>query len=321
MKQMPLDHYISQVHLKKFYSPALRDRLYAIRKSDLKSFAAYSKDVCRTIGGSTNTYLKENRAIEEFLKSIEPKYDTALEKLVGGVIDNECIYTIAGFACYVICCSPGGMRIKSGPLKSGVETEVAILEARGLLPPPPKELGAGNLVELLRTGVLRVEIDPKFPQALGISSILQQVATFGNCQWEILINDFDHSPFFTSDFPVAVEETKDWRIVNRIVPLAPNLAVRIKPDLTVDTKHADFSFANFGWRRKGISYKEVVEINRLVVRCAEETVFCPVDSPWVQKFVARNRHYRVEPNTNKLPKGTGFLQVSTERIARVNGSA
>src|ERR1035437_1254846 len=99
MKHMPLDHYISQVHLKKFYSPALRDRLYAIRKSDLKSFAAYSKDVCRTIGGSTNTYLKENRAIEEFLKSIEPKYDTALEKLVGGVIDNECIYTIAGFAC------------------------------------------------------------------------------------------------------------------------------------------------------------------------------------------------------------------------------
>jgi hypothetical protein len=320
MKQMPLDHYIAQVHLKKFYSPALRDRLYAIRKSDLKSFTPRSKDVCRTIDGSTNVYLKENRAIEEFLKTIEPKYDTALEKLAGGAIDSECIYTIAGFASYVISCSPAGVRIKSGHLKSIVEAEADILQARGLFPTPPKELGGTNLVELLRTGVVRVKVDHKFPQAMGISSILRQTAIFGNFKWEILINDFDHSPFFTSDFPVPVEETKDWRIVNRIVPLAPNLAVRIRPDFTVDTKRADFSFASFGWCRKRISYKEVVEINRLVVRCAEETVFFRDDSAWVQKFVARNRHYRVEPNTNKTPKGTGFILVSTERIASVNGS-
>ena len=35
---MPLDHYIPQVHLKKFYSPVLGERMYAIRKSDLKCF-------------------------------------------------------------------------------------------------------------------------------------------------------------------------------------------------------------------------------------------------------------------------------------------
>jgi hypothetical protein len=33
---------------------------------------------------------------------------------------------------------------------------------------------------------------------------------------------------------VAIEETEDWRLLNRIVPLAPNVAVRIRPDLTVD---------------------------------------------------------------------------------------
>ncbi len=313
---MAFDHYISQVHLKKFYSPVLDDRMYAIRKSDLKSFTPRSKDVCRTSDGSTNVYLNEDRAIEEFLKTIEPKYDTVLEKLVGGAIDNECIYTIAGFAAYVVCCSPAGMRIKSGPLKGIVETEIAILEAQGRLPSQPKELGAGkNLVDLLR-----VEIDPKFLQAIGIGSILRQIAIFGNFKWDILINDFDHSPFFTSDFPVAVEETEDQRIVNRIVPLAPNLAVRIRPKRTGDAERADFSFANFGWRKKGISYKEVVEINRLVVRCAEDTVFCRDDSAWVQKFVARNRQYRVEPKTYKLPRGKGFVLVSTERIAKVNGS-
>jgi hypothetical protein len=318
MKQMPLDHYISQVHLKKFYSPALHDRLYAIRKRDLKSFSAHSRDVCRTVDGSTNAYLKEARVIEGFLKTIEPKYDTALEKLVRGAIDYECVYVIAGFVAYIICCSPAGMRIKSGHLKCVVEAEANILQAQGLLPTPPQELGGADLVELLRTGAVRVEVDRKFPQAMGISSILRQTAIFGNFKWEILINDLHDSAFFTSDFPIAVEETKDWRVVNRIVPLAPNLAIRIRPDLAVDTKRPNFSFAGFDWRTKNIGRKEVAQINQLIVRSAEETIFSRDDWAWIQKFVARNRNYRIEPRTSKLPKGNGFLLVSSERIAQMS---
>ena len=63
---MPLDHYISQVHLKKFNSPALGDRMYAIRKSDLKAFTPNSRVVCVVNDGSTNAYLLEDRAIEKF---------------------------------------------------------------------------------------------------------------------------------------------------------------------------------------------------------------------------------------------------------------
>ena len=90
---MPLDHYIPQVHLKNFYSPVLGDRMYATRKSDLKSFTTKSKSVCVIDDGSTNAYLKEDRAIEEFLKTIEPKYNEALAKLNEGKIDEQCIYT------------------------------------------------------------------------------------------------------------------------------------------------------------------------------------------------------------------------------------
>ena len=50
---MALDHYVSQVHLKQFFSPALGSRLYATKKSDLKSFQCHSKDVCRIEEGST----------------------------------------------------------------------------------------------------------------------------------------------------------------------------------------------------------------------------------------------------------------------------
>jgi hypothetical protein len=46
--------------------------------------------------------------------------------------------------------------------------------------------------------------------------------------------DSNDSLFFTSDFPAAIEKTDDLRILNRIVPLAPNLVLRIRPNLTLD---------------------------------------------------------------------------------------
>ncbi len=240
-----------------------------------------------------------------------------MAKLIGDKIDEQCIYTIGGFVAYVVSCSPAGMRIQSGPLKSSVETVTAMIEARGLIPPPPKELGGESLVELLGTGAVTVKVDPKFPQALGISSIRRSLAIFGNSRWEILLNGFDRSPFFTSDFPAAVEETRDRLIINRIVPLAPNLAIRISPDLTIDKNLADFSFANFHCRRRSISQKEAVEINRLIVRCAEDTVFYRDDSAWVQRFIAKNRHYRVESSISKQPTRNGSLLISRLKIVSV----
>ena len=70
---MALDHYVSQVYLKNFYSPALDGLMYAIRKSDLKRFPTKSQDVCRIEEGSTNAYITKDRAIEEFLKKVEPR--------------------------------------------------------------------------------------------------------------------------------------------------------------------------------------------------------------------------------------------------------
>lgn len=311
-KTMPLDHYIPQVHLKKFYSPVLGDRMYAIRKSDLKIFTPRSKAVCGINDGSTNAYLREDRAIEEFLKAMEPKYNAALDKLTDKQIDNECIYTIASFVAYVMTCSPAGMRVQSGPLESMVETRAAGLDAQGLLPPPPPMLAGTNLTELLRGGGVEVVIDPKFPQAIGISSILKLVVLFGNFKWEILRNELDDSPFFTSDFPVAIEKTDDPRILNRIVPLAPSLALRIRPDRTLDRSRLDFAFANFRCHTPKVNRQELIKLNRLIVRCAEDTVFYRDDHPWIQSLIAKNRYYRIEPHTHQLTIAAGTQLVFTQ---------
>src|SRR5690242_13954733 len=131
---MALDHYVSQVHLRMFYSPMLDGRMYATRKSDLKSFQCDSKSVCRIEHGSTNPYLAEERAIEDLLLDIEPKYTASVSKLREGRIDRDCVYAIAGFIGYVASCSPAAMRIHTGPLLGLLESEAAILDRQGLLP-------------------------------------------------------------------------------------------------------------------------------------------------------------------------------------------
>lgn len=198
------------------------------------------------------------------------------------------------------------MRIHSGPLKGVVVETGRMLDTKGEIGVPPPALGASSLTALLDSGQVRVEIDPKYSQAIGIDSILQRTNTFGNFVWEILVNETD-SPFFTSDFPIAIEPTTDLRIINRIVPLTPRLAVRLHPDISVDTNAADFSFNGFRRKIRRASREEVVKINTLLVRCAESMVFFSKNEKWVERFVRKNSLFRIESRTQRIPYQTGSL--------------
>jgi hypothetical protein len=311
---MPLDHYVSQVHLKNFYSPALDGLMYAIRKSDLKTFRCNSQSVCRIEDGSTNAYLINDRAVEDFLLGVEPKYNASVAKLREDKIDNKCIYAIAGFVAYVASSSPAAMRTHAAPLKGMVESEAAILDRQGLIEKSPPSLGGKSISELLADGTVHVTVDPKYPQALGISNIMYHVSIFGNAQWEILRNEDAHSPFFTSDFPVAIEPTADLRVLSKLVPLTPDLAVRITPRIEMSGADLNFSFAKFGRKQRTIGRRETLEINRFLVRCAEDTVFYRDDRSWIKPFVTKNRRHRIETKVSRLPHGTGFAIVSSQRI-------
>lgn len=317
---MALDHYVSQVHLRNFYSPLLESHMYAMRKSDLKSFTCNSQSVCRIDEGSTNAYLINDRAIEEFLLGVEPKYNASVTKLRENKIDNECIHAIAGFVGYVASCAPAAMRIHAGPLRSLLESEAAILDRQGLIPKAPPSLGSKTLTELLANNEVGFTVDPKYPQALGISSITNRVSIYGNSKWEILLNDTPECPFFTSDFPVALEAA-GHRMMNWLIPLRPDLAIRIIPDIRLAGTAPDFSFAKFTYRQRMLRRSEIVEINRLIVQCAEDLVFYRDNHEWIGDFVTKNRHYRIEAVTDRIPHGTGFMNISTQRIVMHNLSA
>jgi hypothetical protein len=286
---MPLDHFVSQVHLKNFNSPALGELMYAFRKSNSKSFPTKAQDACRITDHNTSPFLQQPRAIEDFLKEVEPKYNASLKKIRDNKIDRECIHCIAGFVAYVITCSPAALRLNAEPLKAAVEAVARLADAKGVFSRAPASLGSKTLTEILGEGGGGFSVDPKYPQAIGINSIQHHVSVFGNSAWEILRNFQDDTPFFTSDYPVAVEVINLTTPINRVVPLAPDLALRIRPDTQLRGAPDDPTFAKFRSTRRALKRHEVVNLNRLIVQCAEEVVFYCDDWWWIDEFLAKNR--------------------------------
>ena len=308
---MPLDHYVSQVHLKRFYAPALDGKkMYAFRKSDDHAFPCGSEDVCRLSEGSTNSYLPEPRLVEEFLKLVEPKYNAACAELATGEITPDAVFVVAGFTAFVMSCSPAAMRLGVAPLRDKLALEAEMLDRAGQVPKAPPELGGKTLTELLSEGIIEFEIDPKYPQAVGIGHIINFATQYGNSHWDILINEHPDTPFFTSDFPVAVEPSGDFRVVNRIVPLTPSLAIRICPRIELSGRKLDPTFEHFSYQRHRPTRSEIVALNRAIVRCAETLVFYPLAASWVAGFVRKHARFRVEIDTTNIPHGTGFLSMS-----------
>jgi hypothetical protein len=302
---MPLDHFVSQVHLRNFYSAAEPKRLVAIKMDDLKTFYPWSENVCRRADGSTNEYLEEPRAIEQFLKRIEPNYNAALEALRRREPDAGDVYVIAGFVAYVMSCSPTAMRIGTPHLAATVQSAAELLNAQGLLPPSPDALGNKNLSDLMAEGSVQITIDEKYPQAIGISQIEGRVHIFGNALWDVIFADPADGAFFTSDFPVALGPSHDKRVVSKTVPLAPDVAVCIHPQLRERAKEPDFTFPGFRARFRRLKATEIREVNRTLVRAAETMVFFNRDPEWLLPFVRNNRSFRTDSVVSKIPTPTG----------------
>lgn len=294
--------------------------MHGFRKRDGHVFLCSSKDVCRVLDGSTNAYLLNDRAIEEFLKTIEPNYNAAISELRSGRPSRDTVYVIAGFAAYVTSCSPAAMRIGSGPLRSAVEATGKILDASGEIPRAPEVLGGKSYTELIESGDIKTNIDEKYPQALGVDGIMDRVKIWGNSAWEIIVNEHaNDSPFFTSDFASGIELSDDPRIVNRLIPLAPDLALRICPDLTAQDPSRDLTFRGFRCRLLALPRSGIRSINESIVRCGEELVFFRDKQDWMPRFLNKNRNFRVEPMTAEIKTSTGYMLVSTVRIKPFKG--
>lgn len=308
---MALDHYVPQVHLRRFYAPALGNRkLYAWRKSDGSHFTSGSRNICGIGQGSTNPYLTEPRLIEDFLKPIERNYNWACGALANGEITPDAVFVIAGFAASVTTCSPAAVRLATAPLEELLRVEAELLDRMGEIPKAPPELGGKTITQLFAEGAVKIETDAKYPQAQGIAAVLDHAKAYGNFHWDIVVNEQVDVPFFTSDFPVGVERSADNRLINRVVPLTPTLAIRIYPRIELAGQKLAPTLEHFSYRRLRPSRSEIVNLNRTIVRSAEDLVFSSINEPWVEPFVAKNAQWRVENETTNFRHGTGTMSMT-----------
>ncbi|MFZ1679396.1 MAG: DUF4238 domain-containing protein [Rhizobiaceae bacterium] len=313
---MPLDHFVPQVHLRKFYSED--GRLVGVKKANLELFFPTSKSVCARKDGSTNLYFKEPRIIEEFLKTIEPAYDDAVNKIRLKNIDAESIYTISGFIAYVMTCSPTGIRMLTNPIKASVESAAKLIDDQGLIPEPLTSLGDASLRKLLENGTVQISVDEMYPHSIGIANILKYIDILGNAYWDVMIADDYKSGFMTSDFPVAFGPSYNHRVVSKTIPLAPDIAIRIHPQLGRKNRKTDFSFSELRMKYERYSKNQIVDVNRQIVRAAESIVFCTRNEEWLVPFISKNRNYRSDTVVEKFPiSGHGDLIVARQAIVPI----
>jgi len=275
-----------------------------------------SENVCRIKDGNTNSYLEEQRIIEDVLKYVEPHYNRVLQKIRDRDIDNDVVFVIAAFISYLQTCSPAAMRINSVIFEELVKSEIEISEKQERLPKPPEVLGFNSASEGIETGKLLVDVDKLYPQALGVTNIFQRTNTYGNSYWDFLINEDKDSPFFTSDFPIGHEKNNPkTMIATKVVPLSPDIAVRITPNLKYADRaeDIDFNFPDFRYRFSKIFGDKVRKINQIIVRSAEYLVFYKKNYDWVIPFIKKNAEYWVENVPSKLKTEDGvYIYNSTQ---------
>jgi hypothetical protein len=312
---MPLDHYVSQVHLRKFYARDLNKLLYAVRKSDGSEFTPNSRSICRLDDGNTNDYLSEPRAIEEFLTSVEPSYNRAVDALAAGTPSHEDVYVIAGFIAYVMSCSPAILRIQSYPLMRMIEHVGVALDEAGRFPPMPESLG-NSFSDALQRGALNVNVNHMYPHAVGVTQIYSRLSAFANSDW-LILNNPTNCPFLSSDFPVAYGPDGVHPFSYRTFPLSPSLAVRITTSDRSRIADEEFRFQNFRFALREIARQEAIEINQSVAKCAESQIYSSTMSDALRAFIQRNSNYRIECTYDII----GLYHIGSTRVQAYNWGA
>ena len=134
----------------------------------------------------------------------------------------------------------------------------------------------------------KVTVDPKYPQAMGIATIMDHVSVFGNSPWEILHNSEAENPFFTSDYPAAIEVTNLNAPINRIVPSwLPTWLSAFGQTFACPVRSLIAPLRSLEAVQRGLKRAEVVDLNRLLVRCAEDLIIYREDRAWIEGFVAK----------------------------------
>lgn len=308
---MALDHYVSQVHLKQFLRQSDKKLLLATRKTDLFEFTPKPKDVCRLEDGSTNEFLTENRAVEDFLKEIEPAYDPCLERIRNGDLDWRSRQVFGGFLAYVQTYTPAAIRMFDPMIRKELENTIHHLEVSGELKPidcPSLPDWHGKSISQLKAeGKVKLDINLKMPQAMATTQLYNIRDSLASSDVTIL-RPRGSNRFLTSDFPSIILGHHENKFAQRFLPISPKLGILFHTHTSIEERdQANHRFVDIG--EKGVS-----EINNEIIRAAENLVFSTHRYRWLLARVKKWKRFRTENVTEQV----GPMIVSQQRTVEMD---
>ncbi|WP_435705589.1 DUF4238 domain-containing protein [Yoonia sp.] len=309
-RTMALDHYVSQVHLKQFLRLSDRNLLLATRKADLFEFTPKPKDVCRLEDGSTNEFLTQNRAGEDFLKDIEPAYDPCLEKIMNGELDWASRQVFGGFLAYIQTYTPAAIRMFDPMIRMVLENTIKRLEHAGEWAPfdcpEIPDWHGKSLSQLKAEGKVKLDINLKMPQAMATTQLYAIRDSLASSDMTIL-RPRGNNRFLTSDFPSIILSYYQNKYAQRFLPISPKLGIIFHTHTSAEEG------VNAAHKYKEIGQQAVREINDEIIRAAENLVFSTHRFPWLRSRVRELKNYRAENVTEKV----GPMFISQQRAIEV----
>jgi hypothetical protein len=201
---MARDHYVAQTYLRRFGDPGQDFLMHGYMKSPLKDFPCRPHKVCREWDGDLNVEFITNRPElrGDFRAMCEPHWDSAVDRLLAAKLSNDDKLIMAQMAATFMTCTPAWRRISveiySAFVKGSAVAGYDLTLKAGQAP----EIEA-EAIELLRSGRLRVETEPKFIEAKHTRNLLNHARLIYNQPWTVIYNGSDF-PFVTSDNPFAM---------------------------------------------------------------------------------------------------------------------
>lgn len=285
------DHYVAQTYLKHFNNPA--EKLLVYNKELVSIEEKHRKNVCREEGGSNNPFFEKERIIEDYLVRLENNWNSALSTFLS-LFSSEGKYSaeeylkakfiISGYLSFLRVAPPARVQGGQDLLKNMLGKIFEVLKAQGEIPPPPK--GMEFLLDQIK-----FEVDPKYPQALGFSSVPDLHQTFYKAPWHVIYNISD-VPFITSDNPVSpyCQDNSGREII--YAPLSPKIGVLINPFLTLSEVQDQSSLCDRSFKTKQGDTDYVWRLNKIIVEWAEELVIANWNEQKILDLIRECKNWR-----------------------------
>jgi hypothetical protein len=204
---MPQDHYVAQTYLRAFGDPAtVKDTdkgglLHAWRKNDLKYFAAYANNICKTAGWDDNPkYLRPHDALGQWLEIFEPHWKPSVGRLADSNLAPVNKLLIAGYWAYLCTCTPTWQRVATQLQQKNLEENRLPQFIEYATSYPDEFPKASEYTALLRDGKVTVELDRNYPKAVLKRELPRLQWYLYHQGWQVIYNSTEEL-FLTSDNP------------------------------------------------------------------------------------------------------------------------